>query len=126
MTPRLNRRGGPEIVAVAAALNFLAGRIRDLVSGERERVADLSHRLRAPLTSLRLEAEASGHDDLLAGVDRLERAVTDVIADARRPLHPPGRRGACDLGVVVGERVEFWGALADEHASVALILLILA
>lgn len=24
------------------------------------------------------------------------------------------------------ERVEFWGALADEHASVALVLLILA
>ncbi len=40
------------------ALNELAGRVEVLLAAERESVADLSHRLRTPLTALRLRAEA--------------------------------------------------------------------
>ena len=49
---------------------------------------DLSHRVRTPLTSLRMEADALADpvaaDRIGAGVDAVNRAVTEVIQQARR------------------------------------------
>ena len=39
---------------MGSALNLLADRIDELIVADREAVADLSHRLRTPLTALRL------------------------------------------------------------------------
>ena len=105
--------GPPEIAGVAQALNFLADRIQALLAAERERVADLSHRLRTPLTALRLDAEAADVPALTAGVDRLHQAVTELIGEARRPLATTAP--TCDAGAVATERAEYWGALADEQ-----------
>ena len=107
--------GPPEIDDAAQALNFLADRIEVLLAAERERVADLSHRLRTPLTALRLDAEAAGIPALTIGVDRLQQAVTDLIGVARRPLAPAAPAG-CDIAEVARDRAEYWGALADEQA----------
>jgi signal transduction histidine kinase len=104
----------PELADAARALNLLADRIDELRSAERARVADLSHRLRTPLTALRLDAEATDDDDLMADVDRLEAAITDLIHAAQRPLHRGLVRARCDLAAVVRERADFWGALADD------------
>ena len=104
----------PELADAARALNRLADRIDELRAAERERVADLSHRLRTPLTGLRLDAEASGDDNLVAGVDRLEAAVTDLIRSARRPLHPGPVAATCDLAAVARDRSHVWSALADD------------
>jgi signal transduction histidine kinase len=106
--------GPPEIADAAGALNFLAGRIQEVLAAERERVADLSHRLRTPLTALRLDAEAAAAPQLIAGVDRLEQAVTDLIGAARRPLSVAAPASS-DIGLVARERTEYWGALADEQ-----------
>jgi signal transduction histidine kinase len=110
---RADQGGPPEIADVAQALNFLADRIEALLTAERERVADLSHRLRTPLTALRLEAEVADLPALTAGVDRLHQAVTDLIGEARRPL--ASTAPTCDIGAVARERAEYWGALADEQ-----------
>jgi signal transduction histidine kinase len=107
--------GPPEIADAARALNFLAGRIQELLAAERERVADLSHRLRTPLTALRLDAEAAAVPALIRGVDRLEQEVTEVIATARRPLVVTTAPSACDVAAVGRDRAEYWGALADEQ-----------
>jgi signal transduction histidine kinase len=104
----------PELADAARALNLLADRIDELRSAERARVADLSHRLRTPLTALRLDAEAAGDDELSADVDRLEAAVTELIHTAQRPLHEGAVRPSCDLAAVVRDRAAFWGALADD------------
>jgi signal transduction histidine kinase len=104
----------PELADAAHALNLLAERIDELRSAERARVADLSHRLRTPLTALRLDAEAAADDELIADVDRLEAAVTDLIHAAQRPLHLGAVRSRCDLAAVLRERASFWGALADD------------
>jgi signal transduction histidine kinase len=104
----------PELADAGRALNLLADRIDELRAAERGRVADLSHRLRTPLTALRLDAEAAGDDDVSADVDRLEAAVTELIHAAQRPLHDGPLRPTCDLAAVVRERAEFWGALADD------------
>jgi signal transduction histidine kinase len=105
--------GPPEIVDVAEALNLLADRIDELRVAERERVADLSHRLRTPLTALRLDAEGHGAADLLEDVDRLEAEVSEIIRAARRPLHEE-MIVRSDVAEVVEERAAFWGALADD------------
>lgn len=118
---RAGVEGPPEIKRVGTALNSLADRIRDLLEAERERererVADLSHRLRTPLTVLRLEAEAIADPAERAAVDEaigeVERAVNAAIRDARRP----GLGAAeCDAVAVVAERFEFWSALAEDTA----------
>lgn len=110
---RADPGGPPEIADAAQALNFLADRIEGLLAAERERVADLSHRLRTPLTALRLDAEAADVPALTAGVDRLQQAVTDLIGAARRPLGVTAP--TCDVGALSRERAEYWGALADEQ-----------
>lgn len=103
-----------ELADAGRALNLLADRIDELRTAERERVADLSHRLRTPLTALRLDAEASGSAPLISGVDRLEAAVTELVRSARRPLHDGSVAVTVDLAAVVRDRAEFWSALAEE------------
>lgn len=109
--------GPPEIADVGRALNVLADRIDQLLAGERERVADLSHRLRTPLTALRLSAESQGNAAILADVSRLESEVSELIRSARRPLHEQVL-AVVDISEVVEERAVFWGALAeDDHRA---------
>ena len=117
LSARASPAGPPEVREVAGALNHLAGRIQDLLREERESVADLSHRLRTPLTALRLEAESLRDPDegarVTAAADGIERAVTAVIQQARR--RGSGRpAGGCDATAVVAERVAFWSVLADD------------
>ena len=112
-TARATVAGPPEIADVADALNLLADRIDELLAAERERVADLSHRLRTPLTALRLDAEGHGAAALLEDVDRLEAEVSELIRAARRPLHE-AVAVRCRPGAVAADRAAFWGALADD------------
>lgn len=124
VTARAPTRGPREIAEVGAALNRLADRIDELIADERETVADLSHRLRTPLTALRLEAEGL-HDPVEAErvgghVSDLERKLTAVIRAARRPQRE-GRLPSCDASAVVGERVRFWSALAEDQARGATV-----
>lgn len=117
-TARAPTDGPREIAEVGSALNRLADRIDELIAEERETVADLSHRLRTPLTALRLDAEAL-HDPEDAErvgnhVSSLERMLTAVIHAARRPQRE-GRMPSSDATAVVEERVAFWSALADEQ-----------
>ncbi|MGI9610436.1 MAG: HAMP domain-containing protein [Acidimicrobiia bacterium] len=115
---RVDPEGPDEIAEVGEAFNFLAGRLDGLLSAERESIADLSHRLRTPLTALRLQAETlHDRDDaasLLADVDRLERAVDRMIEEARMPGRDESGTES-DIGSVVRHRATFWKVLADEQ-----------
>ncbi|MFI7597792.1 sensor histidine kinase [Actinoplanes sp. NPDC049681] len=115
LSARAAPAGPPEVREVALALNHLAGRIQDLLREEREQVADLSHRLRTPLTALRLEAESlrdpAEAERVAAAADEIARAVTTVIRQARRR---GGERQACDATAVVTDRVAFWAVLAED------------
>jgi signal transduction histidine kinase len=113
--------GGPaELAVVAAALNALARRIGDLLREERETVADLAHRVRTPLTALRLDAEALADPGeatrIGAGVDGVQRAVTQAIEQARRRGADTvtGRSPECDAAAAVRERIAFWAVLAED------------
>jgi signal transduction histidine kinase len=117
MEARSRVHGPPEIQAVAAGLNHLAGRIQDLLRQERESVADISHQLRTPLTALRLEVDATpGATAIAEHVTTLEAAVTKVIEQTRDAGTP--QPSACDATQVVAGRCAFWAALAeDQHRA---------
>jgi len=111
--------GPPEIKQVSAGLNRLADRITELLAHERETLADLSHRLRTPLTALRIDAELlTGDEELMArvigDVDALTRTVNEIIGEARRPSGDvPG--ATCDAGSVLLDRAAYWRPLAEDQ-----------
>ena len=111
--------GGPsELAEVGSAFNTLTGRVSTLMDRERETAADLSHRLRTPLTALRLDIEALAKQTdvskLSEDVDELERVVSHVIHEARRSVRESGSV-TTDLAEIVTERADYWGFLADDQ-----------
>jgi signal transduction histidine kinase len=118
LAARAEVAGPPEVRQVSAGLNVLAGRIDELLAGEREMVADLSHRLRTPLTALRIDAESmpdpADRQRLGADVDAVERTVNAVIQEVRRPVRHD-LAAPCVANEVVAERVQFWSALASDE-----------
>ncbi|WP_234327201.1 sensor histidine kinase [Streptomyces sp. NRRL WC-3742] len=110
-----------ELREAAQAFNAMADRVVQLLAAERELAADLSHRLRTPLTVLRLNAASLGDGDAADAtrhaVAQLEREVDQIIRAARRdpedaqPAVPVG----CDAAEVIRERVGFWSALAEDE-----------
>lgn len=115
---RVDPAGPPELVEVSGAFNVLAARIGELLAAERAAAADLSHRLRTPMTALRLDIEQLHDGDdgtrISEDLEDLERAVSSVIRELRRQTHDIAGSVA-DLADVARERVAFWAALADEQ-----------
>jgi signal transduction histidine kinase len=96
------------------AFNQLAERLTDLLAAERERVADLSHRLRTPLAALRLQAESTNDPDqraaLITDIVHMESEVTALIEDVRRSeVDGPA---SSDLAEVAEARMGFWQVVA--------------
>jgi signal transduction histidine kinase len=119
LSARARVAGPPEVRRVGAGLNRLAVRIGELLAHERETVADLSHRLRTPLTALRIDAEslpdgAGMRELLLDDMSALERTVNEIIHEARRPAGQ-AQRAACDAAQVIAERAAFWWPLAEDQ-----------
>ena len=108
--------GGPDEVAESGrAFNQLAERLTDLLVAERERIADLSHRLRTPIAALRLQAESVAdpgeRDALIGDIVHLEGEVTALIEDVRRS--ESAEASICDLPAVVAQRMGFWRVVAS-------------
>jgi signal transduction histidine kinase len=132
---RVPLSGPRELAEVAHAFNQMAERLVAARTSERELVADLSHRLRTPLTGLRLDADALDSDDTSVGalspseLDRrrsirrirqaiktLEGEVDVLITTTRKAVERPAEPGVCDASEVVRERMRFWSALAEDQA----------
>lgn len=114
---RVEPAGPPDIAAVGDRFNTMAEEVGSLLQREREMAADLSHRLRTPMMSLRLGIDAVtdeiDRERLLDDIDKLERAVDSVIEQTRQP--GDADRAMTPLVATVRERIEFWQALADEQ-----------
>jgi signal transduction histidine kinase len=117
LSARAEVAGPPEVRRAGAGLNRLAVRIGELLAHERETVADLSHRLRTPLTALRIDAESvrdsAEMERLLADVSSVERTVSEIIREARRP--GGGTQPMCEAAQVITERAAFWWPLAEDQ-----------
>jgi signal transduction histidine kinase len=134
LAARVPLAGPRELAEVGHAFNQMADRLVTARTSERELVADLSHRLRTPLTGLRLDADALDSDDTSIGalspaeLDRrrtirrirqaiktLDGEVDVLITTTRKAAEPPAEPGVCDVSEVVRERMRFWSALAEDQ-----------
>jgi signal transduction histidine kinase len=138
---RVQPCGPRELAEAGVAFNQMADRLALLRTAERELVADLSHRLRTPLTGLRLDVDALDGADRRAGqgddpdrrrtVARVRRAIAtleheiDVLirttrqSAAEEPAAAPAR---CDASQVVRERMTFWSAVAADQERTCRVL----
>lgn len=109
--------GPAEVKELARSLNRLVERIEVLLARERDSVADLSHRLRTPMTALRLGIEALPVEDerarLTGDMDRMQQMVDQVIREARRSQRE-GVVPRTDGVAVLTERAAYWRPLAEE------------
>ncbi|WP_274558903.1 sensor histidine kinase [Streptomyces spiramyceticus] len=120
---RVPEEGPTELRSAAAAFNSMADQVVQLLANERELAADLSHRLRTPLTVLRLNAASLGEgpaaEQTRAAVEQLEREVDTIIRTAREQRSQTqgaaGPGAGCDVSEVVRERMDFWSALAEDE-----------
>ncbi|WP_067827651.1 sensor histidine kinase [Actinomadura kijaniata] len=118
------RPGGPaELRAAGEAFNHMADQLARLLAAERETAADLSHRLRTPLTALRVNldglADNPGDGGRVAqsreALTRLEETVDGIIETSRRADDAPPVTSGCDAADLARRRMEFWSALADDQ-----------
>ncbi|MFJ1746117.1 ATP-binding protein [Streptomyces sp. NPDC088116] len=119
---RVPEEGPTELRSAAIAFNSMADQVVQLLANERELAADLSHRLRTPLTVLRLNTASLGEgpaaEQTRAAVEQLEREVDTIIRTAREAkpqTAAAGPAGGCDVSEVVRERMDFWSALAEDE-----------
>ncbi|MEV0731649.1 MULTISPECIES: HAMP domain-containing sensor histidine kinase [Polymorphospora] len=131
---RVEPSGPRELAEAGYAFNRMADRLVASRTDERELVADLSHRLRTPLTVLRLDADALDSDDTSVGsfsdaeLDRrrtirrirqaivtLEGEIDVLINTARKTVQQETEPDLCDISEVVRDRMVFWAALAGDQ-----------
>ncbi|MDJ1133312.1 sensor histidine kinase [Streptomyces iconiensis] len=123
---RVPEEGPTELRSAAVAFNSMADQVVRLLANERELAADLSHRLRTPLTVLRLNAASLGEGDAAdqtrEAVAQLEGEVDTIIRTARQQkAQSPGAAvtSASDAAEVIRERMGFWSALAEDEGREA-------
>jgi signal transduction histidine kinase len=131
---RVQPSGPRELAEAGYAFNRMADRLVTSRTDERELVADLSHRLRTPLTVLRLDADALDSDDTSIGgfsdaeldkrrtIRRIRQAIVTLegeidvlIKTTRKTIAQEVGPGACDASEVVRDRMVFWSQLAGDQ-----------
>ena len=134
---RIQPSGPRELAEAGYAFNRMADRLVTSRTSERELVADLSHRLRTPLTVLRLDAEALDPDDThigefsaaeldrRRGIRRIRQAIVTLEGEVDQLINTTRQavaaqvaapeEGVCDASEVVRDRMVFWSALAGDQ-----------
>lgn len=124
LSARAEVAGPEETEELARALNALAERTEELLAAERAAVADLSHRLRTPVTALRLDAESISDPELgmrlQEHIGGLQRTIDAVVREARRPVRTD-LAASCDATTVIRSRVRYWSALAEDQGRRMLV-----
>lgn len=115
---RATPSGPSDTRQLAEALNQLADRIGYLTQSERERVADMAHRLRSPITALRLDADQIPDTEvesrIQGHVQWLQHSLDRVIAEARNRIRSD-IHSATTASAIVRARAAFWAPLAEDQ-----------
>jgi signal transduction histidine kinase len=130
--------GPRELRALSSSFNRMSDAVSEAADQQRRLIADTSHQLRNPLAALRLRMDTlSGqvdpaglraYDAGVAEVERLESLLdgllalatadstaTEVAAGGREP-------SLTDLGSIVSDRADFWGAPFTPDAGMAVLV----
>jgi two-component system sensor histidine kinase QseC len=101
LTPLARQEQQPvELAPLVGAMNGLFSRVSDLLTRERRFVADAAHELRTPLATLRAQWDVVRRSDsaaerahaearLDAGMERMDRLVTQLLAMSRADIANP-------------------------------------
>ena len=110
--------GPPEVRELNVTVNRLVERVDLLLERERQAVSDLSHRLRTPVTALRLRIDSLSDtgDQARLGeeLDQLQLMVDHIVTEARRSERE-GLVVATPGVSVLAERARFWAPLAEDQ-----------
>lgn len=120
-------QGSTEQRSLARAFNEMTQRVKRMLRGQQDFVADASHQLRTPLTGLRLRLEglaADRRDDdpsvveleaALTEIDRLSLIVEELLVLSRAGEHelPPERVDLADAAQRAARR---WSHAAEERS----------
>lgn len=118
LNARIRVHGPRDLVVLGESINAIGERVQGLLTKEREMAADVSHRLRTPLTALRLDAEplpGPEGERIRGAISALERDVDAIIRDVRPHATGPEVERACDLSGAVVDRMGFWSMLANDQ-----------
>ena len=118
-----------EIAELARLMNRMLGRLESAYGQQQRFIADASHELRGPLTTLRTKAEiALAHPErtdwprttgtLLHEIERLCSLVDDLLLLARTSDAPDPRRTEIDLGDLVLEEAERLSERDGRHVEI--------
>lgn len=119
--------GPPEVRTLARVFNGMAERLERVLTTQRAFIADASHQLRSPLTSLRLRVEhlgtALGEDHPAAPTaaaaaleaDRLS-AILDQLLDLARPEEFQATPETVDVASVLTNRRLAWQVAAERRS----------
>lgn len=115
------KQAPPEVVELADTFAEMGARVSEVMERQRRFVADASHQLRSPLTSIRLRlenlAETADHPEsfepVLGEVDRLSTLVSQLLRLARAE-QGQGETERVDLAEAVAARCHLWEAVAME------------
>jgi two-component system sensor histidine kinase QseC len=108
LTPLAAGQVPDEIAPLVHALNALLARLDEALDSERRFTADAAHELRTPLAALRVQVEvaqlANGPEarrkalgQVLAGIDRATRLVSQLLTLARLDHNPQALAGDAEL-----------------------------
>jgi two-component system, OmpR family, sensor histidine kinase MprB len=123
LTRRIEAGGADELARLARAFNTMLAALERSLAAQRQLVADASHELRTPITSLRTNIEVLARDgvpaeerqrilgDLVGQLEELSVLVGDVV-DLARGAEPEALVEAVRLDLLVAEAV----ARARTHA----------
>jgi len=127
LTARVEPDGPPELQKLGDVFNDLGSQVEGMLERERALVADMSHRLRTPLTRLRLRIDQVPDpvvaSELRDDLDETTSALTSMIGEARSAIDRRAERASCDVAATMRERSEFWRVLADEQNRPMLVTL---
>lgn len=112
----LTPEGPPEFRTTATAFNLLIGRVQSMLADERNLMTELAHRLRTPLTRLRIDVEQVDDHDLAdrlnRDIDALSNEINYLIGRVRQTVDPPT---PVDVAELARRRFNFWARLAAEE-----------
>jgi signal transduction histidine kinase len=119
-----SEHGPRELRQLSSTMATMAERLAALLDEQRSFVADASHQLRTPLTSLRLrlenlqarvsEPDAGEIESAIDEIERLSTLVADLLQLARADQN--ASPVPHDLAVLSAERVDTWNAIAETKA----------